>query len=78
MKPDIIRPAWDMRKIPGYVPVFCECGNILHVKNVPERAYENIVIACPCGFNIHTIYTPDHTQEDIEIFKRLGMKYYGQ
>ena len=56
MKPDIIR-QWDMRKIEGYVGVFCQCGNTLHVKNIPEKAKEVIIIECPCGCKIQTIYT---------------------
>lgn len=57
MKPDIIRKPYELNKIEGYLCVFCECGNVLHVKNFPERAGEWIVIECPCGFCINTIYS---------------------
>lgn len=57
MKPDIIKKPYEIQAIEGYVGVFCECGNVLHVKNVPERAGEEITIECPCGFEIRTIYT---------------------
>ena len=57
MKPDIIKKPYEIQAIKGYVGVICECGNVLHVKNVPERAREWIKIECPCGFEIQTIYT---------------------
>ena len=57
MKPDIVKKPYELQAIKGYVGVFCECGNVLHVKNKPERAGEFIVIECPCGFQIKTIYT---------------------
>lgn len=56
MKPDIIRYN-DLRIIKGYIGVICKCGNVLHLKNRPEKARESIVIECPCGFEIKTIYT---------------------
>lgn len=58
MKPDIIRYN-DLRIVKGYVGVICECGNVLHVKNNPEKARKSIQIECPCGFNITTIYTKE-------------------
>ena len=57
MKPDIIKKPYELQSIEGYVGVFCECGNVLHVRNKPEKAGESIVIECPCGFQIKTIYT---------------------
>lgn len=57
MKPDIIKKPCEIQAIKGYVGVFCECGNVLHVKNVPEKSGEYIQIECPCGFKITTIYT---------------------
>ena len=57
MKPDIIKKPYEIQAIEGYVGVFCECGNILHVKNDPKKAGEFITIECPCGFEITTIYT---------------------
>lgn len=57
MKPDIINKPYELQSVEGYVGVFCKCGNVLHVKNVPERAGEWISIECPCGFVIKTIYT---------------------
>ena len=57
MKPDIIKNPYEIQAIDGYVGVFCKCGNVLHVKNIPERAGEFIKIECPCGFQIETIYT---------------------
>ena len=58
MKPDIIRYN-DLRRIEGYVGVICECGNILHVKNISKEAGKSIQVECPCGFVIHTIYTKE-------------------
>ena len=55
MKPDIIQ-KYTMQAIKGYVGVFCECGNTLYVKNIPEKAGNLISITCPCGFTIQTIY----------------------
>lgn len=57
MKPDIIKKPYEIQAIDGYVGVICQCGNVLHVKNVPERARELIKIECPCGFEITTMYT---------------------
>ena len=57
MKPDIIKKPYEIQTIKSYVGVFCECGNVLHVKNIPERVGEFIKIECPCGFAIETIYT---------------------
>lgn len=57
MKPDIIKKPYETQSIKGYVGVFCKCGNVLHVKNIPERAGKFIKIECPCGFAIETIYT---------------------
>lgn len=57
MKPDIIKNPYEIQAIDGYVGVFCKCGNVLHVKNIPERAGEFIKIECPCGFEIETVYT---------------------
>ena len=59
MKPDIIKKPYEIQAIKGYVGVFCRCGNVLQVKNVPEKAGEFIYIDCPCGFEIGTIYTKD-------------------
>lgn len=57
MKPDIIKRPYEIQRIKGYVGVFCQCGNVLHVKNVPERRGEYIEIECPCGFSVLTVYT---------------------
>ena len=57
MKPDIIKKPYETQIIEGYIGVFCECGNVLHVKNFSERAGEEITIECPCEFKITTIYT---------------------
>lgn len=57
MKPDIIKKPYEIQVIDGYVGIICQCGNVLHVKNVPERAREFIKIECACGFEITTMYT---------------------
>ena len=56
MKPEIIK-RYTMEEIKDYVGVFCECGNTLYIKNIPEKAGQDVLIECPCGFNIRTIYT---------------------
>lgn len=58
MKPDIIKEAMG-RNIDGYVGVYCKCGKVLYVKNIPEKARKWITIECPCGFEIETIYIRD-------------------
>lgn len=57
MKPDIIKPrAWKAKEIDGYVAVYCKCGNVLYIKNIPSKARQYASIECPCGFQIQTIY----------------------
>ena len=55
MKPDIIRQN-DLRWIDGHVGVFCSCGKTLYIKNLPEKAGQEVRIECPCGQTIRTIY----------------------
>lgn len=78
MKPDIVKDisVGFGKNINGYIGGYCECGRVLYIKNIPEKARQEIKIECPfCGFEMRTIYTREYEDQKSFLISELDDSY---
>lgn len=78
MRPDIVKDISGGfgKNIKGYIGGYCRCGRVLYVKNVPEKARQEIRIECPfCDFEMTTIYAREYEYEKSFLVSELDDSY---